>query len=173
MPPSQSKQPFRGAAAATVANATRRQLFQRTGMGLGGFALTSLFQAEQNRAFGQEQTGRVLGTHHPARAKSVIYIHMVGAPSHLDLYDHKPILQERSGQLCPDEFFQGKQLAFIREQPKLFGTPKDQSFQFQRCGESGAEISNLMPNLQSVADDLCFIKTLHTDQFNHAPAKAH
>lgn len=159
------------AAAAMSANQTRRQLFQRAGMGLGGFALTSLFQSEQNAAFGQEKIGSTVGTHHPARTQSVIYIHMVGAPSHLDLFDYKPVLQERSGQLCPDEFFNGKQLAFIREQPKLFGTPTDQAFQFQRCGESGAQISNLMPNLQTVADELCFIKTLHTDQFNHAPAQ--
>jgi hypothetical protein len=95
----------------------------------------------------------------------------VGAPSHLDLFDHKPELQKRSGELCPDEFFVGKQLAFIREQPTLLGTPKDERFAFKRCGQSGIEISNLMPHLQGVADDLCFIRTLHTDQFNHAPAQ--
>jgi hypothetical protein len=73
--------------------------------------------------------------------------------------------------LCPDEFFVGKQLAFIREQPRLMGVPKDEKFAFKRCGQSGLEISNLMPHLQGVADEMCMIKTLHTDQFNHAPAQ--
>ena len=101
----------------------------------------------------------------------MIYIHLVGAPSHLDLFDFKPELQRRSGQLCPDEFFKGKQLAFIREQPNLLGTPQQPQFAFKKCGESGIEMSNLMPQLQQVADELCLIKTLRTDQFNHAPAQ--
>ena len=101
----------------------------------------------------------------------MIYIHLVGAPSSLDLYDPKPELQKRSGELCPDAFFKGKQLAFIREQPNLLGTPVDEKFAFRKCGESGLEISNLLPNLQGVADELCLVRSLHTDQFNHAPAQ--
>jgi hypothetical protein len=148
---------------------TRRQLFQRAGFGLGGYALSSLFNAEANSGSSDPVLRR--GLHFAPRAKNVIYIHLVGAPSHLDLFDHKPELQKRSGELCPDEFFVGKQLAFIREQPTLLGTPDDDQFAFKRCGQSGIEISNLMPHLQGVADDLCFIRTLHTDQFNHAPAQ--
>ena len=83
---------------------TRRTLFQRAGFGIGGIALSSMLQASESRT-------PML----PARAKNVIYIHLVGAPSHLDLFDYKPQLQKRSGQLCPDEFFVGKQLAFIRK----------------------------------------------------------
>jgi hypothetical protein len=67
--------------------------------------------------------------------------------------------------------FEGKQLAFIRSRPSLMGSPKTDQFAFKRSGQSGIEISNLMPHLQTVADELCFIRTLHTDQFNHAPAQ--
>lgn len=112
------------------------------------------------------------GTHHTPRAKRVIYLHMVGAPSHLDLFEPKPELTKRDGQLCPEEFFAGKQLAFIRERPNLLGTPTaDRRYAFTRCGESGAPISNLLPNLQRMADRLAFVRTLHTDHFNHAPAQ--
>jgi hypothetical protein len=146
---------------------TRRLFFQRSALGLGGAALTTMFRREAAGADAQ----RPHGLHHEPRARHVIYIHLVGAPSHLDLFDFKPELQRQSGKLCPDEFFQGKQLAFIREQPNLLGTPKQEKFAFKKCGESGVEISNLLPNLQKVADELCLIKTLRTDQFNHAPAQ--
>lgn len=149
-------------------NITRRLFFQRTSFGLGGAALPSLFARDGHAQDAAIATG---GQHHAARAKHVIYIHLVGAPSHLDLFDFKPELQRCSGQLCPDEFFQGKQLAFIREQPNLLGTPKEPKFAFQKCGQSGIELSNLLPHLQSVADELCLIRTLRTDQFNHAPAQ--
>ena len=124
-------------------HSTRRLFLQKTGFGLGGAALTSMLQQE---ALGEtvDPLAR-LGLHHAPKAKHVIYIHMVGAPSHLDLFDFKPELQKRSGQLCPDEFFEGKQLAFIREQPNLLGTPKDDKFAFKKCGNSGQEISNLLP----------------------------
>ena len=138
---------------------TRRSLFQTTGFGIGGLALTSMLQASESRE-------PML----PARAKNVIYIHLVGAPSHLDLFEHKPELAKRSGELCPDEFFVGKQLAFIRKQPTLLGTPNDRNYQFKDVG-GGNRISNLMPHLQTVGEELTFIRTLHTDQFNHAPAQ--
>jgi hypothetical protein len=158
---------------------TRRYLFQQVGNGIGAMALTALLS--QN-GFGSPMPVSVSpddadnpmaaqASHFPARAKNVIYIHLVGAPSHLDLFDYKPELQKRSGELCPDEFFEGKQLAFIREQPSLLGTPKEKQFAFKRCGQSGIQISNLLPNLQQVADELTLIKSMHTDQFNHAPAQ--
>jgi len=153
----------------TALHSTRRLFLQRTGFGLGGAALGTLLQQDALGAEGNPLAK--LGLHHAPRAKRVIYIHLVGAPSHLDLFDFKPELQKRSGELCPDEFFKGKQLAFIREQPNLLGTPKDDKFAFKRCGKSGVEISNLLPHLQGVADELCFIKSLHTEQFNHAPAQ--
>jgi hypothetical protein len=144
---------------------TRRQLFQQVGMGVGGFALAEML--------GQDLGARTAQSiaHFAPKAKSVIYFHLVGAPSHLDLFDYKPELQKRDGELCPKEMFEGKQLAFIRTRPKLMGTSKDPKFNFRSCGQSGIQISNLLPNLQTCADDMCFIRTLHTDQFNHAPAQ--
>lgn len=109
--------------------------------------------------------------HHAPRAKQVIYIHMIGAPSQIDLFDPKPELQRRDGQKCPDAFFRGKRLAFIRSHPRLLGTPQDERFAFRACGDSGMEISNLLPHIQGVADKLCLIRTLQTDEFNHAPAQ--
>jgi len=146
---------------------TRRHLFQQAGFGVGSAALTSLFAKES----GEGLLGR-RGYHHQPRAKSVIYIHLVGAPSHLDLFESKPELSKRSGELCPEHMFEGKQLAFIRSRPSLLGTPvDDERFAFRQCGRSGATISNLLPHLQTVADDLSFIRTVHTEQFNHAPAQ--
>ena len=151
---------------------SRRQMFQNVGAGIGGMALGSLLEQD---GFGKASASSgVLGSnglHFPSRAKNVIYVHMVGAPSHLDLFDYKPELQKRNGELCPDYMFKGKQLAFIRKQPTLMGTPKTDKFAFSRCGKSGLAISNLLPHLQTVADDICFIRSLHTDQFNHAPAQ--
>jgi uncharacterized protein (DUF1501 family) len=144
---------------------TRRQLFQRVGMGVGGFALAELL----NQDLGARSAPPL--SHFAPKAKSVIYFHLVGAPSHLDLFDYKPQLQKRNGELCPKEMFEGKKLAFIRSRPSLLGTPEDSKFQFQSCGQSGIQISNLLPNLQTCADEMCFIRTLHTDQFNHAPAQ--
>ncbi|MEE2886535.1 MAG: DUF1501 domain-containing protein [Planctomycetota bacterium] len=141
----------------------RRQWLQRSailgaGSGLGGTALASLL-ADQSTP------------HFAARAKHVIYIHMVGAPSTLDLFDLKPELQRRQGQKCPDEFFKGKKLAFIRSHPKLLGTATDRRYAFKKCGESGMEISNLLPHLQTCVDDIALIRSLRTEEFNHAPAQ--
>ena len=139
----------------------RRHFLQTVGTGVGSAALLSLLN--------ENAAADVHTPPFPARARSVIYIHLVGAPSHLDLFDPKPELRRRSGQLCPDEFFAGKKLAFIREQPSLFGTPSQ--WKFGRGGESGLEISDLLPNLRGVAEELCLFKTVHTTQFNHAPAQ--
>ena len=144
---------------------TRRQLFQRVGLGVGGFALANLLKNDLSGA------PKNPFSHFAPKAENVIYFHLVGAPSHLDLFDYKPELQKRSGELCPKEMFEGKQLAFIRSRPTLLGTSKESKFDFKKCGKSGIQISNLLPNLQTVADDMCFIRTLHTEQFNHAPAQ--
>jgi hypothetical protein len=144
----------------------RRTLFQRTGFGLGAFALAQML--------GEEASAGPMAAkspHFPAQAKSVIYIHLVGAPSHLDLFDFKPELQRRSGQDCPQELFDSGKFAFVRALPKLLGTPQQKQFQFTKCGESGLAISNLLPHLQSVADELALIKSMHTDEFNHGPAQ--
>ncbi|MFL2929214.1 MAG: DUF1501 domain-containing protein [Opitutales bacterium] len=144
---------------------TRRQLFQKVGLGIGGYALADFLQKDLGAAPSNPYA------HFAPKAKNVIYFHLVGAPSHLDLFDYKPELQKRNGELCPKEMFEGKQLAFIRSRPTLLGTSKESKYDFKKCGESGIQISNLLPNLQTVADDMCFIRTLHTEQFNHAPAQ--
>lgn len=130
----------------------------RLGAGLGSVALASLL-APEGRADS--------GAHGSAKAKRVIYLHMVGGTSHIDLFDPKPVLAQRDGQLCPDALFLGKQLAFIRERPKLLGSP----YAFSSFGESGLQVSELLPNLASIADDITVVRSMHTDQFNHAPAQ--
>lgn len=145
----------------------RRTLLQRTGFGMGAFALSQLFQSDAQAGSGDS----VRQPHFHARAKSVIYVHMVGAPSHLELYNYRPELQRREGQDCPKDLFESGKFAFVRNLPKLLGTPKERKHQYSRCGESGLELSNLIPNLQSVADEMTVIKSMHTDEFNHGPAQ--
>ncbi len=148
----------------------RRALFQKLGLGLGGFALAQLFQQDSPAA---ESAGPLAPRqpHFEAKAKSVIYIHMVGAPSHLDLFDLKPELQKRHGEDCPRELFESGKFAFVRELPTMLGTPAEKKYQFTPSGRSGLPISNLLPNLQSVADEITLIKSLHTEEFNHGPAQ--
>ena len=104
---------------------TRRQLFQRVGLGVGGFALANLLNNDSSAA------PKNPFPHFAPKAKNVIYFHLVGAPSHLDLFDYKPELQKRNGELCPKEMFEGKQLAFIRSRPSLLGTSKDSKYKFK------------------------------------------
>ena len=103
----------------------------------------------------------------PAKARRVIVIHLTGSPPNLDLYDHKPQLVKHDGEDCPAEYLAGKKFAFTSGTPKLLGTRRS----WVTCGESGIELSDAIPNLHRVVDKLCFIKSMHTDQFNHAPAE--
>jgi hypothetical protein len=148
---------------------TRRELFRRSGVGLGLIALTELLGRGRPAAGAGEDRlrGPTAPTHLPPRAKHVIFLHMVGAPSHLDLFEPKPTLVEYDGQPCPESLLEGQRFAFLRGHPKLLGT----RFRFDRHGESGVELSELLPNLGAVADDLAIIKTLHTEEFNHGPAQ--
>ena len=107
--------------------------------------------------------------HSAPKAKSVIYFHLVGAPSHPDLYDYKPELQ-KPRELCPKEMFEGNNLP-SSVHARLCSEHRKIRIQFRSCGQSGIQISDLLPNLQTRADEMCFIRTLHTDQFNHAPAQ--
>ena len=150
---------------------SRRAWLRQAGcaVGLGGSMLSRAAFGELLRT--DSNSLEKNATHHAPRARSVIYIHLVGAPSHIDLFDPKPELQRRSGEDCPEEFFAGKRLAFIRERPTLLGTPKQRAFGFRTCGDGGLEISNQLPHLQTCADDIALIRTLKTDEFNHAPAQ--
>ena len=97
----------------------------------------------------------------------MIYLHLTGSPPHLDMYDYKPQLVKLDGQPCPDEFLKGKRFAFTSGVPKLLGTPRT----FAQYGEGGVWLSDAVPNFHGVADEMCMIKSMTTDQFNHAPAE--
>jgi hypothetical protein len=149
---------------------TRRQFFGRCATGIGSLALASLLN---DRAFGARTPVAAdnplapRGSHFTPRARRAIYIHMAGSPSQLDLFDYKPKLTELNGQPCPESLFKKERFAFIKGVPKMLGTPH----QFAKHGQSGAELSNLLPHLSTVTDDICIIKSMFTEQFNHAPAQ--
>jgi hypothetical protein len=148
---------------------TRRQFL---GSGLGSIALASLLRAEENPSgsFGPLLAGDPLAprpAHFTGKAKNVIFIHLSGGPPHLDLFDYKPELVKRNDQPCPDELMKGKRFAFTGNTARLLGTPQ----KFAQHGQSGAWISEVLPGLASIADELTFIKSMHSDQFNHAPAE--
>ncbi|MCP4191933.1 MAG: DUF1501 domain-containing protein [Planctomycetaceae bacterium] len=144
---------------------TRRHFFRDCQLGLGSIALSTLLASESNAD--QERPLAVRTPHHPAKARNVIYLHMAGSPPHLDLFDYKPELVKRTGENCPAEYFQGKRFAFTSAAPKLLGTPR----KFDQHGEGGLWLSDALPNLSNVADELCVIRSMNTDQFNHAPAQ--
>jgi uncharacterized protein (DUF1501 family) len=107
-------------------------------------------------------------THFAPRAKRIIYLFMAGAPSQLDLFDYKPALQKHDGDEIPQEFIpKGERFAFIKGTPRLLGSP----YAFARHGQSGAEISELLPHTAKIADDIAILRSLHTTQFNHAPGQ--
>ncbi len=158
--------------AANLRNAGRRHFFQQCGVGVGKIALASLLAAEMNpsEASAAELAGGALAPrspHFPAKAKSVIYLFMAGAPSQLDLFDYKPTLAKLEGKPIPPEIVKDQRYAFIRRDASLLG-PR---FSFAKHGESGAEISSALPHLAKVVDEIAIIKSMHTDQFNHAPAQ--
>ncbi len=142
---------------------TRRHLLGQTGLGIGAIALQSILSANRP-SFGAD-TSR--SYHIPAKAKSIIYLHMAGSPSQIDLFEHKPELTKFHGKDCPKEYLEGKRFAFIKGVPKMLGP----IFSYQQHGQSGQWISELLPKLSTVADDLCVIRSVHTEQFNHSPAQ--
>ncbi|MEM6472676.1 MAG: DUF1501 domain-containing protein [Planctomycetota bacterium] len=159
---------------------TRRQLFHTCGIGLGKISLATMLANESSageRPAGEhaasdgraERAGAFFreGLHHAPTAKRVIYLFMAGAPSQLDLFDHKPKLRELEGKPIPPSVIDGQRYAFIQPDAAVL-SPR---FPFKRCGESGLEIAEVLPHLAEVVDDLAVIRSVHTDQFNHAPAQ--
>jgi len=147
---------------------TRRWFFQQCGVGLGAIALGSLFR-ESGWASPAALANPLAPKQppFPGKAKRVIFLFMAGAPSHLELFDNKPELAKWDGKLPPAELVKDYRAAFINPSSKLLG-PK---FKFARHGQSGAELSELLPHLAGVADDIAIVKSMHTDAFNHAPGQ--
>ena len=153
---------------------TRRHFFGQCAVGLGQVALTSLLCDGKIQAAESTQPVNPLAQkppHFASKAKSVIFLFMAGGPSQLELFEHKPKLVELSGKPIPDSFLKGKRFAFMdsfsRDVPKLLGSRR----QFQRYGQSGRYVSECLPRLGRVVDDLAFVSSVYTDNFNHAPAK--
>src|SRR5215510_10205031 len=131
---------------------TRRHFFKNSGLGVGAQSANPL--APKPPMFAPKAT-------------RVIYLHMAGSPSQLELFEHKPELDKLHLKDCPPSFLEGKRFAFIKGVPKILAG----QFRFQRQGQSGQWISELLPHFSRVIDKTCVIRTVHTDQFNHAPAQ--
>jgi len=141
---------------------TRRWFFEQCGVGLGAIALQALM-ADSARA----AADTAKAPQFPAKAKSVIFLFMAGAPSHLELFDNKPALKKFDGTLPPPDLLKGYRSAFINPNSKLLG-PK---FPFAKYGQSGAELTPLLPHLSTIVDDIAIVKSMVSDAFNHAPGQ--
>jgi hypothetical protein len=153
-------------------NASRRHFFRECGVGVGKIALAGLLtNAFGPKTFGSPDFGRnplaPKSPHFAPKAKRVIHLFMAGAPSQLDLFDPKPALTKLEGKPLPPSVIMGQRYAFIRPDAAVLG-PR---FPFARFGQSGATLSEMLPHLAKVVDEISIIKSVHTDQFNHAPAQ--
>ncbi len=156
---------------------TRRHFLLDCVAGVGSLALGSMLGGCMGSRAGSPQDSSLLAStmnplapklpHFASRAKNVIYLHMAGAPSQLELFDYKPELHKLHNQLCPQSLLEGKKFAFIRGTPKMLGPQTS----FRQYGESGAWVSELLPHFSNVVDEVSFLKAVHTDQFNHGPAQ--
>src|SRR4030095_1807906 len=152
---------------------TRRHFLKESAMGLGALALGSLIGCKSNTSI--SPNNYFDPTHplapklppFPGKARAVIYMHMAGAPSQLELFDYKPILKKLDGQDCPQSLLEGKRFAFIRGVPKMLGPQA----KFEQHGESRAWVSEHLPHFSTIVDEVSFLKAVTTDQFNHAPAQ--
>lgn len=153
----------------------RRTFLGRAAFGLGGIALAHLLDPSLLRA--AEPTpdprahwhGIVNPPNFPVRAKRIIHLYMAGGPSHLESFDYKPKLKELNGQPFPDSFTKGQQLAQLQGAKLIARGP---FCEFKKWGQSGQEISTLFPHIAGIADDICIVRSLHTEQINHDPAHA-
>ena len=149
----------------------RRWFLEQCGVGLGSLALTHLLQRDGIAAPQEAGPARnplaPRAPHFAPKAKNVIFLFMAGGPSHMELFDHKPMLAKFDGTLPPPELLKGYRSAFINPNSKLLG-PK---FNFARHGQSGAEISELLPHTAGIVDDIAIVKSMVTDAFNHAPGQ--
>lgn len=159
---------------------TRRQFFAECGVGVGKIALASLLCGSGKALAADSRRSAPLGgaldkdnplapktPHFAPRAKRIIYLFMPGAPSQLDLFDHKPALEKFDGQPVPASVVKDQRYAFIEKNAALMSS----RYKFARHGQADAQLSEMLPHLSQVVDELTIIKSMHTDQFNHAPAQ--
>jgi hypothetical protein len=147
---------------------TRRAFFSQAGLSIGSVGLTSLIGGRSQAAGPTSESNGILPQpHHTPKAKAVIYLFMAGGPSQLELFDDKPTLRKLSGKPTPASYLDGRRFAFLKGNEKLLGA----HHKFGRVGQSGSQISDLLPHHRKIADEACFIKSMHTDVFNHGPAK--
>lgn len=142
---------------------SRRQFLSKCTAGIAGAWLTSM----ADKAFGENFSVDGHLSHIAPKAKRVIFLHMAGAPSQLELFDYKPELKKFNNQPTPQEYLAGQRFAFIQGVPTLLNSV----FPFHQAGKSGQWITDRMPHFEKVIDEVCFIKSMHTNQFNHAPAQ--
>lgn len=148
---------------------TRRTFLGRSAAGIGSLALASLLNPRLlgDAAPAEKWRGIIHPLHHPAKIKRVIYLYQAGGPSHLETFDFKPKLAAMHGKGMPESFTQGQQIAQLQgRELKCYGP----QFEFKRYGKSGQEICSLFPHIGSVADDVCIIRSMYTEQINHDPA---
>jgi hypothetical protein len=152
---------------------TRRHLFKQSAYGIGSLGLLSLLNESLFAAPAGATERRNVdplapkAPHFKPKAKNIIFLFMAGAPSQLDLLDPKPKLVQYNGQKIPEELIKGERFAFIKGVPTLLGSPHS----FKAYGQSGTQVSSLLPNLAKIVDDVCVVRSMYTDQFNHAPAQ--
>lgn len=150
---------------------TRRHFFRDCGVGVGAMALSTLLAGENQGADVPSSPRKdplaPRKPHFAAKAKAVIYLFMAGAPSQLELFEPKPKLNELNGQKVPESFTQGKRFAFIKGDAKLLGSKR----KFSRAGKCGMDLSELLPFHREIADEVCWLRGMKTDVFNHGPAK--
>jgi len=170
----ENKKIIKEATIATTEEITRKYFFKECFSGIGAMALGSMLQGcdwlgnkDSFTNFTNTNPLMARAPHFIGKAKSVIYLHMAGAPSQLELFDYKPDLLKLDGQDCPQSLLEGKKFAFIRGVPKMLGPQAV----FKQRGQSGAWISDNLPHLATVADEISFLKAVQTDQFNHGPAQ--
>lgn len=146
---------------------TRRSFLRQSALGIGPLALMSMLSSNSSAQAPSITEGVLQKLHYPQKVKRVIHLCMAGGPSHLETFDEKPKLKEMHGQPMPESLTKGQQIAQLQgRELKCFGP----QFDFQSFGESGQRLCSLFPNMGSVADDLCIIRSMYTDQINHDPA---
>ncbi|PHS02363.1 MAG: sulfatase [Blastopirellula sp.] len=153
---------------------SRRQLLSTMGMGLGSMALADLMNPASASAADakSDPTAFLKKLHHAPKAKRVIFLFQAGGPSQIDLFDHKPVLNEKHGTQLPDEVRRGQRLTGMsgnQSSLPLVGSP----FKFAQHGESGQWMSDLLPHTAKIADDICIIRSMHTEAINHGPGVTH